>query len=228
VKRKPAVAHFWHERRIEMIMWCLIGEMLASPAADTHPHFGAVLGIVVLATVLAGVSYVGKTNVTRFAVLPAAGLWLVARSLEAFGDRRDLYTQLSPVAGLLLSCSVLWAIFDHFSSVPEVPRSAIAEAFIGYLVIATAFSQLYWILNRILEQPFNQPISSYQTGTFLYFSMMTISGVGYGGILPVNPYLRIIAALETMTGIFFVAVVVARLVSAYRPQPRAKGSSTSE
>jgi hypothetical protein len=29
--------------------------------------------------------------------------------------------------------------------------------------------------------------------------------------LPINPYLRIIASLETMTGIFFVAVVVARL-----------------
>jgi hypothetical protein len=51
---------------------------------------------------------------------------------------------------------------------------------------------------------------------------MTISGVGYGGILPINPYLRLIAALETMLGIFFVAVVVARLVSSYRPEPRSK------
>jgi hypothetical protein len=228
VKSRPAIAHYWHERRIEIIMWCLIGEMLASPAADTHPHFGAVLGILVLATLLAGVSYVGKTNVTRFAVLPAAGVWLVARAFEAFGERRHLYAQLSPFAGLLLSCSILWAIFDHFNSVPEIPRSAIAEAFIGYLVISTAFAQIYWILNRVLEQPFSQPISSYQSGTFLYFSMMTISGVGYGGILPINPYLRIIAALETMTGIFFVAVVVARLVSAYRPEPRSKGPSTSD
>jgi hypothetical protein len=228
VKSKPAIARYWHERRIEIIMWGLIGEMLASPAADTHPHLGAVLGIFVLATLLAGVSYVGKTNITRFAVLPATGLWMVARAFEAFGDRSHLYAQLSPLAGLLLSCSVLWAILDHFNSVPEVPRSAIAEAFIGYLVIAAAFSQLYWILNRILEQPFSQPISSYQSGTFLYFSMMTISGVGYGGILPINPYLRIVAALETMTGIFFVAVVVARLVSAYRPEPRSKRPSTSD
>ena len=57
-----------------------------------------------------------------------------------------------------------------------------------------------------------------KSGTLLYFSMITLSSVGYGGIVPVNPYLRITAALESMIGIFYVAVVVARLVSAYRPK----------
>jgi hypothetical protein len=203
-------------------MWVLIAEMLASPLADFHRLVGAGLGLVVLVTLLIGVSVVGSTRVIRLAVLPATAIWVVARALEAFGDNQRLYTQLSPVAGLALSCSVLLAIFEHFDSVPEVPRSAIAEAFIGYLVIATAYSQLYWILNRVLDHPFNQPIPQTQSGTFLYFSMMTLSGVGYGGILPINPYLRLIAALESMTGIFFVAVVVARFVSSYRPALRSK------
>jgi hypothetical protein len=221
VKRK-AGAGLWATRRIELIMWALIGEMLASPVADYHPHAGAILGLFALGTLLVGVSVVGSTRIVRFAVFPAAAIWAVARALEAVCDNRHLYAQMAPVAGLALSCTILWAIFDHFNSVPEVPRSAIAEAFIGYLIIATAFSQLYWILNRVLDHPFNQLIPETQSGTFLYFSMMTISGVGYGGILPINPYLRLIAALETTTGIFFVAVVVARLVSSYRPEPRSK------
>ena len=41
-------------------------------------------------------------------------------------------------------------------------------------------------------------------------------------MLPINPYVRIIASLETMTGIFFVAVVVARLVASYQPASRAQ------
>ena len=40
--------------------------------------------------------------------------------------------------------------------------------------------------------------------------------------MPLNPYVRIIAALESMSGVFFVAVVVARLVSSYRPKPLAE------
>ena len=55
-----------------------------------------------------------------------------------------------------------------------------------------------------------------KSGTLLYFSMITLSSVGYGGIVPVNPYVRLTAALESMIGIFYIAVVVARLVSSYR------------
>jgi voltage-gated potassium channel len=87
------------------------------------------------------------------------------------------------------------------------------------LIIASAFSQLYWILNRFIDHAFNQIILPSQSGTLLYFSMVTLTSVGYGGIVPVNPYVHVVAALESMSGIFFVAIVVARLVSSYRPNP---------
>lgn len=53
--------------------------------------------------------------------------------------------------------------------------------------------------------------------------MITLSSVGCGGILPINPYLRMVAALESVVGIFYVAVVVARIVSSYRPNSVASG-----
>jgi hypothetical protein len=124
--------------------------------------------------------------------------------------------------GLAFSCAVLVAIFDHFRSQFDNPRNAIAEAFISYLVIATAYSQLYCLLNNFVDHAFNQTIPSTQGTTFLYFSMVTLTSVGYGGIVPVNPYVRMIAALESMSGIFFIAVVVARLVSSYRSKPPAQ------
>ncbi len=85
----------------------------------------------------------------------------------------------------------------------------IAEAFISYLVIAIAFSQLYWILNELVVDSFNQKVTATHTAEFLYFSMITLTSIGYGGIVPVNPYVRLVAALESMTGIFIVAIVVA-------------------
>ena len=177
--------------------------------------------------ILLGASYMARRKLVRLVVLPISGLWLIARGLEAFCDSRHAYAHLAPIAGLALSVSILWAIFDRFNSVPRIPRSAIAEAFISYLVIAIAFSQLYWILSRALPNPFNQVIPESQSGTLLYFSMITLSGVGYGGIVPVNPYVRLVAALESMAGIFYIAVVVARLVSSYRPTPVAEHHPTN-
>jgi hypothetical protein len=33
--------------------------------------------------------------------------------------------------------------------------------------------------------------------------MVTISGVGYGFIAPVNPYVRMVATFESVTGLFY-------------------------
>jgi voltage-gated potassium channel len=203
----------------ELLMWALIAQIIASPAADYHPLAGGILAFFVLLVLLLGTTYMGSKKIVRFVVFPIAGVWMIARLLEAFSDRTHWYTNLAPIAGLALSVSILWAIFERFNSVPRIPRNAIAEAFISYLVLTIAFSQLYWILGRFVPNPFNQPIPESQNGTYLYFSMVTISGVGYGGIAPANPYVRIVAAFETMAGIFYVAVVVARLVSSYRPAP---------
>jgi hypothetical protein len=203
-------------------------EMLASPLADSHPRVGALLGVATLLMVLAGVGHFANRLVVRRVVLPVAGIWMIARIIEAFGNRHEPYANLSPVVGLAFSCSVLWAMLDHFQSDFQKTRNAITEAFISYLVLATAYSQLYWILNHFVDHAFNQAISSTQVGTFLYFSMITLTSIGYGGIAPLNPFVRIVAALESMSGIFFIAVVVARLVSSYRPKAIRPHRSPSE
>jgi hypothetical protein len=208
-------SRFFSRHRIQILVWALVVEMLASPLADTHPRVGSLLGFAVLLMVLGGLSEIAAGTFIRRIVLPIAGIWMTTRMIEAFCDRTKLYANLSPIVGFVFSCSILWAIFDHFHSRSRNLRTAIAETFIGYLVIATAFSQVYWILNRFVDHEFNQVIPSTQNGTFLYFSMVTLTSVGYGGIVPVNPYVRIVAAFESMCGIFFIAVVVARLVSSY-------------
>jgi hypothetical protein len=50
--------------------------------------------------------------------------------------------------------------------------------------------------------------------------MVTLTSVGYGGIAPLNPYVGMVAAFESMSGIFFIAVVVVLLVSSYNPKAK--------
>jgi hypothetical protein len=204
--------------RSELVLSALVVQLLASPVADKNPHIGGALAIVVLAILFVGSSYSVNQKRDRAALITLTAFWITMRLGEAFDGSRHMFSTLAPISGLLLSCAVLRIILDRFRMIPKVTSSVISEAFMGYLVIAIAFSQLYSILNRYLESPFNQVVPASKTSTLLYFSMITLSSVGYGGIVPVNPYLRISAALESMVGIFYVAVVVARLVSAYRPK----------
>jgi len=51
--------------------------------------------------------------------------------------------------------------------------------------------------------------------TGFYFSFITLSTVGYGDVTPVCRLARWLAAMEAMTGLLYVAVLIARLVSVY-------------
>lgn len=212
--------------RSEILMCAFVAETIASPLADNHRHFGALLAVLLLAQLLIAATYMASRRIVKLVVLPVAGVWLLARLVEAFSDPRHFYAHLAPIAGFALSLATLWAIFDRFDWMERINRSVISEAFICYLVIAIAFSQLYWGISRLVPNCFNQVIPMQQSHTYLYFSMITLSGVGYGGIIPINPYVRLIAALENMIGIFYIAVVVARLVSSYRAKSRLKGSES--
>lgn len=202
--------------RSEMLLAALVAAMLASPALDYHPRIGGVVACIQLLLLFAGARYLVSRQIVRKVAFPIGVVWLISRLAEAFGDPQHGYTHLSPLAGFALSCTILWALLSRFGSISKVTSSVISEAIISYLVMAIAFSQLYWILDHYVSNAFNQTIPFNQSRTFLYFSMITLSGVGYGGILPINSYVRLVAAFENMTGVFYLAVVVARVVSSYR------------
>jgi len=52
----------------------------------------------------------------------------------------------------------------------------------------------------------------------LYFGLVTLSTVGYGYVVPLHGEVRMLAALEGVTGVLYVAITVALLVSAYKQQ----------
>ena len=55
-----------------------------------------------------------------------------------------------------------------------------------------------------------------------YFSFVTLSTVGFGDVAPVSKVARTLAVMEAITGMFYVAVLIARLVAMYspaRPEP---------
>jgi hypothetical protein len=52
----------------------------------------------------------------------------------------------------------------------------------------------------------------------LYFSPVTLSTIGYGDIVPLRGEVRMLAALEGISGVLYIAMMVALLVNAYRQQ----------
>ena len=89
-----------------------------------------------------------------------------------------------------------------------------------YFILGLIWFGLYNLINMVYPGSFQEsgvPVGLKALhGTFLYFSMETLTTLGYGDIIPVHPVARMCATFESAAGILYIAITVARLVSSYQ------------
>lgn len=85
-----------------------------------------------------------------------------------------------------------------------------------YILIGTFWSYVYSLLELFQPGSFTPPTAPPDVGArFLYFSFVTLATLGYGDITPRMPFAQSLAVLEAIVGQFYLAIVVAYLVSRY-------------
>jgi hypothetical protein len=99
----------------------------------------------------------------------------------------------------------------------RITHHRIEGAIILYLNIAVAFTSLYRLISELdpaafTEIPMHQTEAAAASG-MLYFSFTTLTSTGFGEILPVNPFARSMANLESVLGQLYLAILLARLVT---------------
>ena len=83
-----------------------------------------------------------------------------------------------------------------------------------YLILGFLFSLVYNFCFLVLPQAFSKPFVNLQS--FFYFSFVTQTTLGFGDIVPVQPIVRNLAVLQAVMGQFYMATLVAGLVSKIR------------
>jgi voltage-gated potassium channel Kch len=108
----------------------------------------------------------------------------------------------------------------------EILSDAIFAAFCAYLLMAVAWAGAYVVIDALAPGSFRLADGSGDLSlpSAMYFSLVTLTTLGYGDISPVGELAQRLAVLEAFSGVLYVAVVVSRLVSAYRgPGTRSDG-----
>ena len=103
---------------------------------------------------------------------------------------------------------------------PQVDTGVLCASVSAYRLLGLTWTMAYWLVALFTPDAFafnttTGAKESMQGFNAFYFSLVTLSTVGYGDITPVAKVARILAALEAMTGLLYVAVLIARLVSVY-------------
>jgi len=111
-------------------------------------------------------------------------------------------------------------LFSYLRSSRIITAAHLYTAVNIYLLLGLLWTALYLALDSFHPgsiQLGSQPAE--RDTDLLYFSLITLSTIGYGDIVPLTGGARILAALEGMTGVLYIAITVALLVGRFRAEP---------
>jgi len=115
-------------------------------------------------------------------------------------------------------CAV--GLFSYLRKADTISDGHLYSAVSIYLLLGLQWFAMYSAIDVLSPGSIQRSaaIRADRHAEFLYFSLVTLSTIGYGDVVPVQGEVRILAALEGVAGVLYIAITVALLVSAYRPR----------
>ena len=160
-------------------------------------------------------------------IITAGGLavaTVASRWLQHF--RPDIISRaVFLVGGILFVLFVIIHLLRFVLAASEVDMEVLCASISAYLLLGLLWTFAYWLIAELVPNAFAFNGTDKSLGGFngFYFSFITMCTVGYGDITPVAKVARMLAAMEAMTGLLYVAVLIARLV-AIQATPKAHES----
>jgi hypothetical protein len=169
------------------------------------------VGLAVIIVVLGTLRAAGVIRRTmRIALLIAAALGGLVAS-GGYTDKPGIVASIAFAVAAALAVAVL-ALLRRIFEQTRIGLSEIVAALTAYLQIALVFSFIFGGVAELADGDFFRNGISGQAGDFTYFSVVTLTTLGYGDFSPATNIGRSLAMSEALLGQIFLIVLVAYLV----------------
>jgi len=107
-------------------------------------------------------------------------------------------------------------LFSYLRNSRTVAQAELYTAVNIYLLLGLLWAAIYLAIDAFSQGSIQISRSADRQTELLYFSLITLSTVEYGDIVPLSGMARILTALEGVTGVLYIATTVAVLVGRFR------------
>src|SRR6202789_419290 len=130
---------------------------------------------------------------------------------------------LNIVLSFVFEVFIVVAIFRRVFTNDRPDSEAVFGSLCIYLLAGFSFASLYGMVAAIQSRAFYlDPLTNLHAipnrFDFIYYSFATMTSLGAAGITPVSAPARSLTVIESILGVLYLAVLIARLMDAYRPQ----------
>jgi len=133
----------------------------------------------------------------------------------------DIFTMVvlvvtSKLAMIIFFGIIVVRLLIQVAGSKKVDLIVILSSISGYLLLGSLFALILAILVVPFPGALNIPIGSDSIlDELIYFTFVTMTTLGYGDVLPIQPVSRSLAIFMSVSGQFYIAIIVAMLVSKY-------------
>ncbi len=211
--------------RFFLLFLLLLTTLILFPYSDST-HFGHYAFLVIGSSAILISVYAAKIHrgLLILAILLAIPT-LFQRILIPRPDASS-FVVFNIVLSFVFDLLIVVVIFRHVFARDRPNSETIFGALCIYLLVGFSFASLYGMVNAFQPNAFYlDPHTNLHTAPtrfdFLYYSFAAMTSLGAAGITPVTPQARSITVLEAILGVLYLAVLIARLMGAYRPNSNA-------
>jgi len=209
-----------HDRYSLMLLISLIVFLILSAFVREHHVLGE--GFLLISMYVALVACTLELSQRKNWRLP--GIILAAISMSVMLVHFVHPTRMSMAANWFFLAAFLGfisaALFSYLGLGGSVTSGRLYGLVSLYILLGVFYYAIFNLIETVHPHSFMETAASspdkVTRHSLLYLSLITLTTLGYGDIVPVTPAARMFAAFEAITGVLYIAITVARLVSAYQ------------
>lgn len=222
-KNKPKIASLKEQKKEHakfIFLLVSLGILILVYPFLTGNNLESVLLNFIFTIIIFAATYLVSANKKTLFIAIALGLpWLIASWMHLF-IHQNLLTVIVHIFAILFYTFIIITILLHILRAYEVTIDIIYGAISLYLLIAVTFAVIYSFAEFLQPNSFYIPAENninniIDWSDFIYFSFQSLTSASYGDITPIKPLTRILSNMESVLGIFFIAILIARLVGSY-------------
>jgi hypothetical protein len=177
--------------------------------------WGSSLGQISLVVLAYGVAAAtAAPRVVRRGMALVVALVVAGRLVAHTGVGGVVVQTLNVFGAVVLGLAVLLLTVRALLTERGKGADALAGATFGYLMLAVVWALLFAQVQVLAPGSFALiEDGSDPFGQLLYFSLVTLTTLGYGDIAPATPLTRLLAGLEAAQGTLFLALFIGRILA---------------